>query len=117
MGIKKDEPLHESQSKIIPGSSSKHPFPQELHAAVQALQQVQGDYSHAMKQLEEVYDVFGERERIAGERLKYFVDNIITTFEEADDSLKRKREEYGKLESLVQPAPTSIRAYCFGSFN
>jgi len=116
MGIKKDETLHEFQSKIMPVFSSKHPFPQELHAAVQALQQVQGDYSHAMKQLEEVYDSFGEREKIAGERLRYFIDNFAAILGEKDDSLTAKKEAYGIPESLLQPAPTSIRAYCFGSF-
>ena len=36
--------------------------------------------------------------------------------QEKDDSLEANNEEFSKLESLVQPAPTSIRAYYFGGF-
>jgi hypothetical protein len=92
------------------------PLEQQWQAIIHTLQQVQADYSHAKKQLEHVRYTFGERERVAGEQLRYLLDAVTTVTTNTDGRNTGDKVEYSASENLVPPKTIILRAYCFGNF-
>jgi two-component SAPR family response regulator len=115
MGEPKDNRSYFSSS-ISRGTHNNEPFQQERQVIVHILQQVQVDYSHARKQLEHVHHAFGERQRAAGEQLRYLLDTVTRVPTRIDDKNTENKGEYGASESLVSPQMVFLRAYCFGNF-
>lgn len=91
-------------------------FQQDWQVIIHTLQQVQADYSHAKKQLEHVHYAFGERERVAGEQLRYLLDTVTTVATRIDGKKTGNIGEYNAPGSLVPPQMVFLRAYCFGNF-
>jgi two-component SAPR family response regulator len=100
-------------SRVTPSNDL---FQQQWQAMLCTLQQVQADYSHAKKQLEHVHYAFGERERAAGEQLRYLLDTVTTTPTRVDGIKTGNKGEYDASESLVPPQMVFLRAYYFGNF-
>lgn len=105
-----------SSSNISRGTYNNEPFQQEWQVIIHTLQQVQADYSHAKKQLEHVHYAFGERERVAGEQLRYLLGAVTTVPTRIDGKNTGNRVEYSASESLVPPQMVFLRAHCFGNF-
>ena len=103
-------------SNISRETQNNEPFPQEWQVIIHTLQQVQADYSHAKKQLEHVHYAFGERERVAGEQLRYLLDTVTTVETRIDGKNTGNKGEYSASEVLVPPKIVFLRAYCFGNF-
>lgn len=103
-------------SNISRGTHNNEPFQQEWQEIIHTLQQVQADYSHAKKQLEHVHHVFGERERVAGEQLRYLLDTVTTVPTRIYDKNTGNKGEFSASGSLVPPQMVFLRAYCFGNF-
>ena len=103
-------------SNIPQGTQNNEPFQQEWQVIIHTLQQVQADYSHAKEQLEHVHHAFGERERVAGEQLRYLFDTVTTVPTRIDDKSTGSKGEYSASESLVPPQMVFLRAHCFGNF-
>lgn len=113
------EPKHNRSyfsSNISRGTHNDEPFQQEWQVIIHTLQQVQADYSHAKKQLENVQHAFSERERVAGEQLRYLFDTVTTVPTRIDDKNTGNKGKYSASESLVPPQMVFLRAYCFGNF-
>jgi two-component SAPR family response regulator len=113
------EPKHNQPdfgSNISRGTHNNEPFQQEWQVIIHTLQQVQTDYSQAKKQLEHVHHAFGERERVAGEQLRYLLDTVTTVPTRTDGKNTGNKVEYGASESLAPPQIVFLRAYCFGNF-
>jgi two-component SAPR family response regulator len=91
-------------------------FQQEWQVIINTLQQVQTDYSQAKKQLEHVHHAFGERERVAGEQLRYLLDTATRVPARIDGKETGTIGEYSASEGLVPPQMVFLRAYCFGNF-
>jgi two-component SAPR family response regulator len=103
-------------SNISRGTHNDEPFQQEWQVIIHTLQQVQADYSHAKKQLEHVHHAFGERERVAGEQLRYLFDTVSRVPARIDGKETGTIGEYRAPEGLVPPQMVFLRAYCFGNF-
>lgn len=100
-------------------SSETHddaPFRQERQVIIHTLQQVQADYSHAKTQLEHIHHAFGERERIAGEQLRYLLDAVTRVPKRINGKETGSKREYTASESFVHSQRVPLRAYCFGNF-
>jgi two-component SAPR family response regulator len=113
------EPKHNQPdfgSNISRGTHNDEPFQQEWQVIIHTLQQVQADYSQAKKQLEHVHYAFGERERVAGEQLRYLLDTATTVPTRTDGKNTGNKVEYSASESLAPPQIVFLRAYCFGNF-
>jgi two-component SAPR family response regulator len=113
------EPKHNQPdfgSNISRGTHNDEPFQQEWQVIIHTLQQVQADYSQAKKQLEHVHYAFGERERVAGEQLRYLLDTVTTVPTRTDGKNTGSKVEYSVSESLVPPQIVFLRAHCFGNF-
>ena len=115
MGESKHNPSYFS-SNIPQGTPNDKPFHQEWQVIIHTLQQVQADYSQAKKQLEHVHYAFGERERVAGEQLRYLLDTVTTVPTRTDGKNTGSKVEYSVSESLVPPQIVFLRAHCFGNF-
>ena len=115
MGRAKYNRSHFSSS-ISRGTHDSEPFEQEWQVIIHTLQQVQADYSHAKKQLEHVHYAFGERERVAGERLQYLLDRVTTVPTRVNGKNLGSKREYIPSEVIVPPQTAFLRAYCFGNF-
>ncbi len=103
-------------SSISRETQNNEPFQQEWQVIIHTLQQVQADYSHAKKQLEHVHYAFGERERVAGEQLRYLLDTVTTAPTRIHGKNTGNKVEYSASEILVPPQMVFLRAYCFGNF-
>jgi two-component SAPR family response regulator len=113
------EPKHnrsDFSSDIPRGTHSDEPFQQEWKAIIHTLQQVQADYTHAKEQLEYVHNAFGERERVAGEQLRYLLDTATIGPTKIDTQNTGDKVEYSASQSLAPPKMVSLRAYCLGNF-
>ncbi|MBL7208511.1 MAG: winged helix-turn-helix domain-containing protein [Dehalococcoidia bacterium] len=116
MGSGNDEWSHEFKNEISREIREREPSQQEWQVVAQALTQVQEDYSHARKQLGEVCNSFGERERVIGERVRNLLDTVTSVSSTTHDEKVEASREHTTRRSLVYPLTTSFRAYCFGSF-
>ena len=103
-------------SEVSRETGDNAPFPQEWQVIIHTLQQVQADYSHAKKQLEHVHNAFGERERVAGDRLRYLLDTVTTVPTRIGGKETDNKREHSISGSLVPPKMVFLRAYCFGNF-
>lgn len=113
------EPKHnrsDFDSNTSQGRHNDEPFKQEWQAIIHTLQQVQTDYSQAKKQLEHVHQAFGERERVAGEQLRYLLDTATIGPTRIDNKNTGNKVEYSASESLAPPNLVFLRAYCLGNF-
>ncbi len=116
MTQRKDEQPYERRNDILQETRWETQFQQDWQNVLHALQQVQGDYSHARKQLEEVYNSFGEKERVASERLRYLMDASTATHIKIHDEKIGSKVKYAVSDRSVHFPVLSLRAYCFGSF-
>lgn len=113
------EPKHnrsDFSSNISRGIHNDEPFQQEWQVIIHTLQQVQADYCHAKEQLEHVHHAFGERERVAGEQLRYLLDTATIGPTRIDNKNTGNKVEYSASESLAPPQMVFLRAYCLGNF-
>ena len=116
MSVMKDEQLYESRGEVSSGVYADELVRQEWQAAIQALQQVHGDYSHARKQLEDVYYSFSEGEKVISERVRCLLDTVALAPVGISGDKTGARGKCSTLEDIVRPPVASFRAYCFGSF-
>ena len=116
MSAKEYKSLDKSKGDSAPINRTSETFHQDWQAAINALQQVQGDYSHARKQLEDIYTSFSERERIVSERVKSLMDTVAMTSAEPKNNGIETRVDHSMLANIFHPSTVSFRVYCFGNF-
>jgi len=113
------EPKHnrsDSGSNISPGTHNDETFQQDWQAIIHTLQQVKADYSNAKEQLEYVHHAFGERERVAGEQLRYLLNTITIGPTRIDNKNTVSKVEYSDSQNLAPPQMAFLKAYCLGNF-
>lgn len=85
----------------------------KVHSILKILQFVQDDYCQAKRQLENIYLTFRDRELQTTEQLQALLDSGVFT---AWSKNVTTNEEIQNQKIEVNSTRTTIRAYCFGSF-